>query len=194
MVAGYERLHVWRTGARLNIKTVFPRYLDSHVKDEMSWDRLIINIGIPILIGRHLYIETASRVSFYCKKYRLGSIRISIIKLEGLATRPSYLYVNRIFGRTVLILNLVAMQITPCVSNHFTVFWWIYSDWGSTIWREYTFREWYYDCQFARNPNHVYTPATSDNKSAAFNNSPRCAAWIVDYISIWHTSGTLGAR
>ena len=42
----------------LNIKTVFPRYGDSHVKDK-SQDRLIFNMGIPILVRRHFYIETA---------------------------------------------------------------------------------------------------------------------------------------
>ena len=35
-------------GPCLKIKTVFPRYGDSHVKD----------MGIPILVRRHLYIET----------------------------------------------------------------------------------------------------------------------------------------
>ena len=39
------------SGPCLNIKTVFPRYGDSH-------DRLIFNMGIPILVRRHLYIET----------------------------------------------------------------------------------------------------------------------------------------
>ena len=37
---------------RLNIKTVFPRYRQSR-------DRLIFNMGIPILVRRHLYIETS---------------------------------------------------------------------------------------------------------------------------------------
>ena len=37
----------WRFGPRLNIKTVFPRYGDSHVKDKM--------------VKRHLYIETTPR-------------------------------------------------------------------------------------------------------------------------------------
>ena len=57
-------------------KAVFPRYGDSHVKDKTvarpsylgretvlsrSRDRLIFNMGIPILVRRHLYIETAPR-------------------------------------------------------------------------------------------------------------------------------------
>ena len=43
----------WLSGARPNIKTVFPRYGGSQ-------DRLIFDIGIPILVRRHLYIETAT--------------------------------------------------------------------------------------------------------------------------------------
>ena len=62
----------WWSGPHLNIKTVFPRYGDSHVKDKMSRDRLIFNMGIirrsrdrlifnmgiPILVRWHLYNET----------------------------------------------------------------------------------------------------------------------------------------
>ena len=40
------------SGGRLNIKAVFPRYGDSHVKD-----RLFFNMGISIQVRRHLYIE-----------------------------------------------------------------------------------------------------------------------------------------
>ena len=36
-------------GPRLNVKTVFPRYEDFPVND-----RLIVNMGIPILVRRHL--------------------------------------------------------------------------------------------------------------------------------------------
>ena len=46
-------------GPCLNIKTVFPRYGDSMLKIRRSRDRLIFNMGIPILVRRHLYIETA---------------------------------------------------------------------------------------------------------------------------------------
>ena len=52
-----------RPRLRLNIKTVFRRYRDSHVKDRWSWDCLIFNMGIPILIRRHLYIETVPWLS-----------------------------------------------------------------------------------------------------------------------------------
>ena len=46
-------------GPRPNIKTILYRYVDSNVKDKRSRDRLIFNMGIPILVRRHLYIETA---------------------------------------------------------------------------------------------------------------------------------------
>ena len=46
-------------GPRLNIKTVFPCMGISMLKIRRSRDRLIFNIGIPILVRRHLYNETA---------------------------------------------------------------------------------------------------------------------------------------
>ena len=47
------------TGARLNIKTVFLRYGDPVLKLRRSWDRLIFNTGIHILVRPHIYIERA---------------------------------------------------------------------------------------------------------------------------------------
>ena len=54
--------HLWgeSTGLCLNIKTIFLRYGISMLKVRRSRDRLIFNMGIPILVRRHLYIETAS--------------------------------------------------------------------------------------------------------------------------------------
>ena len=43
-------------GSRLKTKTIFPRYGDSHYKDN------IFNMGIPILVRRHLYIEMALQI------------------------------------------------------------------------------------------------------------------------------------
>ena len=43
----------------LNIKTVFPCIGIPMLKIRRSQDRLIFNMGIPILVRRHLYIETA---------------------------------------------------------------------------------------------------------------------------------------
>ena len=48
----------WEPGPHLNIKTVFPRYGIPMLKIRWSRDRLIFNMGIPILVRRHLYIET----------------------------------------------------------------------------------------------------------------------------------------
>ena len=45
-------------GARFNTKTVFSGYGIPMLKIRRSWDRLIFNMGIPILVRRHLYIET----------------------------------------------------------------------------------------------------------------------------------------
>ena len=49
------------SGARFNIKTVFPRYGIPILKIRRSWDRLIFNIGIPILVRWHLNNEMAPR-------------------------------------------------------------------------------------------------------------------------------------
>ena len=54
-------------GSRLNIKTVFPRYGIPMLKIRRSRDRLIFNMGIPILVRRHLYIEMAPLVSRFLK-------------------------------------------------------------------------------------------------------------------------------
>ena len=46
------------TGPRLNIKTIFPRYGIPILKIRRSQDRLIFNMGIPLPVRRHRYIET----------------------------------------------------------------------------------------------------------------------------------------
>ena len=46
------------TGSRLNIKIVFTGMVIPKLKIKWSWDRLIYNMGIPILLRRHLYIAT----------------------------------------------------------------------------------------------------------------------------------------
>ena len=45
-------------GLRLNIKTIFPSMGIPILKIRRSQDRLISNMGIPVLVSRHLYIET----------------------------------------------------------------------------------------------------------------------------------------
>ena len=49
------------TGPRLNITTVSPDTCIGipMLRIRQSWDRLIFNMGIPILVRQHLYIETA---------------------------------------------------------------------------------------------------------------------------------------
>ena len=56
---------VTTAGSRLNIKTVFPRYRIPMLKIRRSRDRLIFNIGIPILVRRYLYIDTTPSFSSY---------------------------------------------------------------------------------------------------------------------------------
>ena len=48
--------------AGINIKSVFPRYGIPMLKIRRSWDRLIFNMEIPILVRRHLDIETVHRI------------------------------------------------------------------------------------------------------------------------------------
>ena len=45
-------------GPYLNINTVVPGMGCSMLKIKRSWDRLIFNMGIPLLARRYLYIET----------------------------------------------------------------------------------------------------------------------------------------
>ena len=45
------------TGPRLNLKTVFPRYGYSHVKDKTVARPFVFKMGIIILTRRHFYIE-----------------------------------------------------------------------------------------------------------------------------------------
>ena len=47
-----------QSGPRLDIKTVFPGMWFPMLKIRRSGDRLIFNMGILILVRRHLYIET----------------------------------------------------------------------------------------------------------------------------------------
>ena len=53
---------------RRSIKTVIPRYGDPMLKIMRSRDRLIFNMGIPLLVKRHFYIETAPSYS-YCTSF-----------------------------------------------------------------------------------------------------------------------------
>ena len=61
LVMAYLQLHghhMWP----VNKDIIFPRYGDSHVKIRWSQDCLMFNMGIPILVRRHLYFETSPRL------------------------------------------------------------------------------------------------------------------------------------
>ena len=67
-----------RLGPRLNIKTVFPRHGILMLKIWRSWDRHILNMGNPILVRRHLYVQTGpsngrilENVNYYLYDYAL---------------------------------------------------------------------------------------------------------------------------
>ena len=62
------QLPLW-SGSHLNIKMVFAGMRISMLKIRRSQDCLIFNMGIPILVRRHLYIEMAPRFSVSYKLY-----------------------------------------------------------------------------------------------------------------------------
>ena len=51
--------HISGPGTRLIIKTVFPGIGIPMLRIRRSRNRLILNMGIPILVRRHLYVEAA---------------------------------------------------------------------------------------------------------------------------------------
>ena len=53
------------SGPRFKIKTVFPGMGIPMIKIRPSRDCIIFNMTIPMLVRRHLYIETARRWSFH---------------------------------------------------------------------------------------------------------------------------------
>ena len=76
LVTTFHPLLVTRLGPCLNIKTVFPRYGDSHVIDKT----LIINMGIPIPVRWHFYIEMAPRCPHHDSELRLCVIMTSLCR------------------------------------------------------------------------------------------------------------------
>ena len=76
----------------LNIKAVFPRYRILVFRIRRWRDHLIFNMGIPVLVRRHLYIETAPWflgkkimkvifMSYICKVVQMGTIASQITTL-----------------------------------------------------------------------------------------------------------------
>ena len=58
---------------RLNIKTVFPGMGIPRLMIRRTQDRLIINVRIPILVRRHLYIETARGFTYILQSDLTGA-------------------------------------------------------------------------------------------------------------------------
>ena len=59
-LSGFQSYNgVKETGPCLNIKNVLPWYGIPMLKRRRSWDLLIFNIGVNIVVRRHLYIEPA---------------------------------------------------------------------------------------------------------------------------------------
>ena len=64
LISQPEILQLFRdSGPRVNIKTTFPGMGIPMLKITRSWDRLIFNMGIPILVRWHLYIEMGYKCS-----------------------------------------------------------------------------------------------------------------------------------
>ena len=68
-----------RPGPSLNIKTVFPGYGIPMLKIRRSQDRLIFNMGIPILVRRHLYIDTAPWIQSVPGETNVCPVNLGII-------------------------------------------------------------------------------------------------------------------
>ena len=67
----------YRSGPRLNIKTVFPRYGMPMLKIRRWLDYLVFNMGIPILVRLYLYIDTGP--GFLDDTYRYTSVLLKLI-------------------------------------------------------------------------------------------------------------------
>ena len=82
-----------RPGPCLNIKTVFPKCGIPMLKIRRSQDRLIFNMGIPILLSRHLYIATGPRFLDFTTSF--NSRPSALIKALQCAILLIWLYLNR---------------------------------------------------------------------------------------------------
>ena len=60
------RWNLWWPGPCLRIKTVFPGMGIPMLKIRRSWDRLIFNIGIPILVRRHFILRWLPDLQMSC--------------------------------------------------------------------------------------------------------------------------------
>ena len=94
-------------GPRLNIKTIFPGMGIPMFKIRWSRDHLIFNMGIPILVRRHLYIETAPRSPVHMETVNIDGlvqdcINTSALAMESLqsCTKPSIDIRDNIYRKT----------------------------------------------------------------------------------------------
>ena len=79
----------WYAGPRINIKTVFPRYGITMLKIRLSQDRLIFNMGIPILVRWHLHIDTAPRSPWVHIVIDIYHIVKQITKIKQMPISPA---------------------------------------------------------------------------------------------------------
>ena len=84
----------WWLGFRLNIRTVFPRYGIPMLKIRRSWDRLFFNMGIPILVRRHLYIEMAPWWPFQYRPRHLSRRSQKVTAIRHLPNSKQYEHFN----------------------------------------------------------------------------------------------------
>ena len=76
-----------RSGPRLNIKTVFPGMGIPMLKIRWSQDLLIFNMGILILVRRHLFIEMAPSWYFADNIWNCSSVKkFCILKIKECGT------------------------------------------------------------------------------------------------------------
>ena len=73
------------------------------LKIRQSWDRLVFNMGIPILVRRHLYIETAPRVNWQvCRNHGQVYHMIPQIPVDLLPQKQSTTHICAYFMRYTL--------------------------------------------------------------------------------------------
>ena len=76
-----------KPGPRLNRKSVFSRYGIPMLKTRRSRDRLIFNMGISILVRRHLYIETVP-----CTPHQINVLLTTAITHNGIMEYSILMY------------------------------------------------------------------------------------------------------
>ena len=105
-------------GLRLNIKTVFARYGITMLKIRRSRDRLIFNMGIPILVRRHLYIDPpGSEKDYFSMPVYMRRDMLTWKSLSSEYTRTD-LYLSAKTPIRTNINSLVSLYWSPGVTRH----------------------------------------------------------------------------